>query len=723
MPIEFNQKSGIINIHNQKISYIIQILNNELPVHRYFGHYLSEYSADHRLPSGNHAFSADISKEFPYSVTSIPLEYSTIGSGDYRIPSYLVKNEYNQLIPILKYAGYTITDKPINCDSLPTTVSKEEPVSTLTLHLMDPQTKLKIDLNYTIFENSDLILRSTTFKNSGTSVLSLEAATSAQLDLSSDKYKVLTLNGTHAHEANPSLEPLNSGIQMFHTFRGTSGPQQQPFAALVNPNTTEFSGEAIGLALVWSGNFETAIEVDQYKKTRLHIGLEPTTFNWQLKPNTSFQTPEAVMTWSDKGLNGMSQSFHQFGKQLIPKSTNDTDSVINTWESMKFDVSETKVSQFIKDAHLLGLKTIVVDDGWFINRNSEHGQLGCWVPDQNKFPNGLTPLVNQAHNLGMQFGLWIEPEMVTENSPLYKEHPEWVLNYRGRTQITARHQLVLDLSQDVVRKHLVQTMTNLVKENKLDYLKWDMNRHLTQVGNSWLPNIQQDELYYRYVIGLYEIMRDLKQNCPNLIIENCSAGGGRLDFGMLSYTNQTWISDLTDPIDRSKIENGFSYLFPQSIFSNHASVSPNQQNGRITSLKVRLQSASIGQMGLELDINDLSESEKETVKQQFKQYQSYWPADFKDANFYRLNDILFSDKITWLLVTPDKKHALLFYSNELASAVKVSQELPLHYLDDQMQYELSTGEHFLGQELNTVGITIQPPVKDFETNIIFIKQI
>jgi len=257
----------------------------------------------------------------------------------------------------------------------------------------------------------------------------------------------------------------------------------------------------------------------------------------------------------------------------------------------------------------------------------------------------------------------------------------------------------------------------------LDYLKWDMNRHLTQVGNSWLPNIQQDELYYRYVIGLYEIMRDLKQNCPNLIIENCSAGGGRLDFGMLTYTNQTWISDLTDPIDRSKIENGFSYLFPQSIFSNHASVSPNQQNGRVTSLKTRLQSASIGQMGLEFDINDLNESEKETVKQQFQKYQGYWKTDFEDANFYRLNGTLLSGRITWLLVAPDKKQALLFYSNELASAVKVPQELPLHYLDDQMKYELSTGEHFLGRELNNVGITIQPPVKDFETNIIFIKQV
>lgn len=720
MPVDFDKKSGIINIHNQRISYIIQILN-KYPIHRYFGRYLSKYSQDHQLPHGSHAFAADISNEFPYSVTSLPLEYSTIGSGDYRQPSYLIKDQFNQLIPILKFDSLSITNKPINYKHLPKTVNVNSPVSTLILHLIDQQTKLKIDLNYTIFENIDLINRSTTFTNSGTSVLSLDNATSAQLDLNDSNYSILSLNGTHAHEANPELHSLHSGIQMLHTFRGTSGPQHQPFMALAKKHTTEFSGEVIGSALVWSGNFEASTEVDQYSHTRLHIGLEPTTFNWQLKPQTSFQTPEAILTWSDSGFNGMSQIFHQFSQQLLPQSPDNKILAINTWESMFFDVSAQKISSMLDIAKKLKLELFVLDDGWFINRNSENGQLGDWQYDPQKFPHGIQPLVKKAHNLGIKFGLWVEPEMITQNSQLYKEHPEWTLGYKNRQSITARHQLVLDLSQKQVKGHLLKTLVNLVQDNQLDYLKWDMNRHLTQVGDSSLPPLQQEEIYYRYILGLYDLLKGLKKSCPKLIIENCSAGGGRLDFGMLSFTNQTWISDLTDPIDRNKIANGFSYLFPQTIFSNHVSASPNGQNGRITSLKTRLQSATIGKMGFEFDLNTLDVAEQEAIKEQVSIYKNNYYPLFNKANFYRLTKFD-DDSIAWLLITQDKKNALLFFSYGLNSAVNDPFDLPLHYLDEKINYHLSTGEIFSGRELNLFGLSIPPVKKDFETQLIWLKQ-
>ena len=720
MPVDFDKQSGLINLHNDKISYIIQILNNRYPIHRYFGQYLPKYHGT-PLSKGNHSFAVDTTTDFPYSVTSLPLEYSTIGSGDYRQPSYLIKDIHNQLLPILEYTGLSINTEPLNPLQLPATVAADSPVTTLVLHLGDPVTGLKMDLNYTIFEKENLILRSSTLHNTGTTDLMINALVSAQLDLNDSNYSKLSLSGTHAHEANPQLTPLHSGIQLQRTFRGTSGPQQQPFTALSRPSTTEFSGEVLGCALVWSGNFASSVEVDQYQHTRLTIGLEPTTFDWKLKPDTSFQSPEAVLTWSDQGFNGMSQNFHHFAEQIQPTLQVEPSLAINTWESMFFDVSEEKVSQFIEQAHPLGIKMVVLDDGWFINRHGETGQLGDWRVDPLKFPQGLKHLTDLAHSKQMKFGLWVEPEMITQNSQLFHEHPDWVLNYQHRKLITARHQLVLDLSQKIVQEHLLATLTDLVQSNNLDYLKWDMNRHLTQVGNPWLPVDQQGEFYYRYVIGLYHLLKQLKQNCPNLIIENCSAGGGRLDFGMVAFTNQTWLSDLTDPVDRATIENGFSYLFPSNIFSNHVTASPNGQNGRLTPLKSRLDLAMIGQMGFELDLHSLTPSEQATVKKQVISYQTKY-TDFKTANFYRLEP-WDSKKIAWLLVTKDKQQALCFYSYQLNSAVKQDLDLPLHYLDDNFTYQLESGAEYSGIELNQIGLMIPAADQDFQTKLILIKKI
>lgn len=709
MPIEYDQNNGIFHIHNQRISYIIQILKNRYPVHRYFGRFLPHFYQLNKLPSGNHAFAVDTTEDFPFSITSLPLEFSTISDGDYHQPAYLIKDENNQLLPTLQFDSYSISNTPINPQNFPTSVSSHSKVTTLTLHLSDSVTKLKMDLNYTIFENLDIILRSTTLHNMGDSFLDVESLDSLQLNLPDDNYFRLTLNGTHAHEANKNLQKIASGIQMQHTFRGTSGPVHQPFVALARPETDQFQGSAIGTSLIWSGNFEDSIEVDQYQQTRVKIGLEPNTFSWNLEPGQSLQSPEAVLTWSTDGFNGLSQNFHNFARQLQPQQK--VPIAINTWENMFFDLSEEKVRNLMHQSHQLGIEMIVIDDGWFINRHGEDGQLGDWNVDQTKFPHGLKTLSDEAHQLKMKFGLWIEPEMITTNSQLYQKHPDWILNYNGRTPVTARHQLVLDLSQKVVRKHLLKVLTKLIRKNNLDYIKWDMNRHLTQVGNNWLPASQQGEFYYRYVLGLYDLLNNLKKEFPNLIIENCSAGGGRVDFGMLSYTNLTWMSDLTDAFDRTRIEDGFSYLFPQNIFSNHISAVPNGQNGRITPLNSRLQIAAIGQMGFELAVNDLSDKAKQKIMKQIKDYQEKY-RQFQGANFYRLKSE--GHTISWLLVTQDQTKALIFYSYGLTSAVKIPRNLPLHYLDDNRDYIIDS-QKYSGYELNTIGLPIEPAKEDFET--------
>ncbi|QER68277.1 alpha-galactosidase [Paucilactobacillus nenjiangensis] len=718
MPVEYDPKTGLINLHNDQISYVIQILAHRYPVHRYFGRYFSKQPYFEPMPSGSHAFANDPTERFPYSVTSLPLEYSTIGSGDYRQPAYVIKDANNQLLPILEYTGFSVNDQPINSRQLPPTVSKHTPVTILVIHLADAVTKLQMDLNYTIFENQPLILRSTTLRHHGTTNLQVTALSSAQLDLPTDQYTALTLSGTHAHEANPSFNRLHPGLQTVRSLRGTSGPQHQPFMALAEPNTTELAGTVIGCALAWSGNFDSTVEVDQYQHSRLTIGLEPDTFEWQLKPNSSFQTPEAVLTWTNTGFNGMSQVFHDFSYQLMPSQTN-IPSVLNTWETLTFAVSESKVQHLIEHAHQLGLQMLVLDDGWFVNRNGENGQLGDWFVDPIKFPNGLNPLAQQAHYHRMKFGLWVEPEMITTNSKLYQQHPDWVLQYVDRTPITARHQLVLDLSQAAVRDHLITTLTNLVQNNQLDYLKWDMNRHLTQVGSTHLPAAQQGELYYRYVCGLYDILTRLKRACPKLIIENCSAGGGRFDFGMLPYTNQTWISDLTDPADRATIENGFSYLFPPRIFSNHITSSPNAQNGRITTFETRLQLACIGQLGLELNPKQLAPSEQQLLRGALIKYQQL-KSTFIKAHFYRLPTT--RHVVAWLLVTADKKQAICYYLNGLNSAVKTQHPLPLHYLDAELAYSDSSGNRYTGHQLNTMGIPLKPTNADFTSQLIYLCQ-
>ncbi|AUI71688.1 alpha-galactosidase [Companilactobacillus alimentarius] len=716
MPVEFNRDTGIINLHNEKISYIIQILGNRYPVHRYFGKYIPNYSNLDDLPKGNHAFAVDTTEDFPFSITSLPLEYSTIGDGDYHQPAYLIKDEQNHWLPTLKYCGLSITDK-LPHGNLPQSIGDSSEVTTLVLHLADDVTKLQMDLNYTIFENLSLIIRSTTLHNLGKSALTIDALDSLQLNLSDDNFISFTLNGTHAHEANPMTSQIDSGIQLQHSFRGTSGPQHQPFIALSRPETSQFNGEVIGTALIWSGNFEDSIEVDQYQKTRLKIGLEPTTFSWQLKPQTDFQTPEAILTWSNHGYNEMSQIFHQFSTQT--KLSKPSPIAINTWESMFFNVSDSKLSKLINKAASLDIEMVVLDDGWFTNRNSEQGQLGDWQVDSNKFPNGLLPLVERAHQRKLKFGLWIEPEMVTTNSNLFQEHPDWVLNYANRPLVTARHQLVLDLSREVVREHLLKTITNLVKSNQLDYLKWDMNRHLTQVGNTQLPATEQGEIYHHYVLGLYDLLNKLRQSCPNLIIENCSAGGGRLDFGMASYTNQTWLSDLTDSYDRTKIANGFSYLFPQAIFSNHVSAVPNGQNHRSTPLESRLQLASIGQMGFELDLEKLSVEQKDSIKKQIETYKN-WRKLFLYGSFYRLTEI--NDlNIAWLITSSDKKTAIFFYSYGLTSSVRKIQNMPLHYLKDNINYSVNN-RIYSGLQLNQIGLAISPSKQDFETSLIFITE-
>lgn len=714
MPVTIDQTTGLIHLYNDQISYVIQLLAHRYPIHRYFGRRLT--TCDHLalMPQRPHAFAADATPDFPYSVTSLPFEYATIGSGDYRQPGYLIKDTHQQWLPLLTYQDLTVTHQPLNPAELPTTVAATEPVTTLQLHLSDPVTALNVDLNYTIFEQRALLLRSTTFHNNGLETLSIDHAASLQLALPTADYRVLTLAGTHAHEANLVTAELHPGIQLYRSLRGTSGPQQQPFTALTAKSTTEFSGEVLASALVWSGNFESSVEVDQYGRTRFTLGLEPTTFSWQLKPQQSFQTPEAVLTWSDQGLNGLSQNWHAFAQQLLP-DVPAAPLVLNTWETMMFDVSAAKVTSFIEQAASFKLATVVIDDGWFTNRHGEHGQLGDWEVDRTKFPAGLAPLSTAAHQLGLKFGLWVEPEMVTMNSHLYQQHPDWVLRYIDRDPITARHQLVLDLSQSVVRQYLLTTLIQLVKTNQLDYLKWDFNRHLAQVGNTALPSAQQGELSYRYVLGLYDLLRRLRAACPELVIENCSAGGGRLDFGLLTFTPQTWLSDLTDPIDRATIENGFSYLFPPTVFSNHVSASPNAQNGRQTTLITRLNLNWCGQLGFELELKTLSNKEQDQLRQQIAAYKTWYPA-LRTARFYRL--LPSGTAVAWLIISADAQQAILFYSPGLSSAVKTTKQLPLRYLPDERTYALADGTTYLGAELNQFGLPLTPSAQDFTTQLI-----
>lgn len=591
--INFDEKNKVFHLHNNQISYLLSIEDGNTLAHLYFGKAIREYHGGLRYPRLDRGFSGNLpgSLDRTFSKDSLPQEYSCAGEMDFRTPATIVRQKDGSNATFLTYESYKIVQGKPNLEGLPHSwVKNKEEAATLIITLKDKYGDLKFDLLYTIYRDRPIIVRSVKVRNTGKDTLNLEKVSSMQMDFVDRNFDMITLPGAHAHERHMQRTRVNQGIHVYSSIRGTSSHPMNPFVALVDKDTTEFAGDAYGFAFVYSGNHKFEIEKDPYSQTRVVIGINDYNFNWELQAKDSFQTPEVIMAYSDNGLNKMSQAFHSLIHDRIIRSKY-KDQVrpilVNNWEATYFDFTEEKLKPIVDDAKDMGIEMFVLDDGWFGHRDDDNSSLGDWAVFKKKFPNGLDHFADYVHQQGLKFGLWFEPEMISVDSNLYKKHPDYLMHVPGRKPSPARNQYVLDLGREEVRNNIFEQMKKILDSGKIDYIKWDMNRHLSDVYEADLPANRQGEVYHRYVLGLYDLLEKIVDRYPDLLIEGCSGGGGRFDAGMAYYNPQIWASDDSDAIDRLSIQYGTSLVYPQSMMTSHVSVSPNEQNGRITPFKTR----------------------------------------------------------------------------------------------------------------------------------------
>lgn len=708
--INFDEKNKVFHLHNNQISYLLSIEDGNTLAHLYFGKAIREYHGGLRYPRLDRGFSGNLpgSLDRTFSKDSLPQEYSCAGEMDFRTPATIVRQKDGSNATFLTYESYKIVQGKPNLEGLPHSwVKNKEEAATLIITLKDKYGDLKFDLLYTIYRDRPIIVRSVKVRNTGKDTLNLEKVSSMQMDFVDRNFDMITLPGAHAHERHMQRTRVNQGIHVYSSIRGTSSHPMNPFVALVDKDTTEFAGDAYGFAFVYSGNHKFEIEKDPYSQTRVVIGINDYNFNWELQAKDSFQTPEVIMAYSDNGLNKMSQAFHSLIHDRIIRSKY-KDQVrpilVNNWEATYFDFTEEKLKPIVDDAKDMGIEMFVLDDGWFGHRDDDNSSLGDWAVFKKKFPNGLDHFADYVHQQGLKFGLWFEPEMISVDSNLYKKHPDYLMHVPGRKPSPARNQYVLDLGREEVRNNIFEQMKKSLDSGKIDYIKWDMNRHLSDVYEADLPANRQGEVYHRYVLGLYDLLEKIVDRYPDLLIEGCSGGGGRFDAGMAYYNPQIWASDDSDAIDRLSIQYGTSLVYPQSMMTSHVSVSPNEQNGRITPFKTRGIVAMWGDLGYELDLTKMNEKDRQSVKEQVKEYKKIRKVT-QYGTFYRLKNAQTSNQCAWETVSRDKNEVVLSVVKVMASAKPDFTKPKLVGLDPNKPYEdQASHKVYGGDELMNLGI-------------------
>jgi alpha-galactosidase len=719
LPIFLEKDGKTLHLQNKQISYVLSIEKDKYVCHRYWGRRLESFNGSTQLQMIDRGFATNpFPEERVFSLNALPLETSTQQSGDHRIANYTIRSHTNQTRTDFIFKKFDILSGKQPLKGLPTLEGEDTTVTTLIITLYDDIQQLEMKLYYHLYEQLPVITRHVAFLNHGQQDVFLDNAGSLQVDIAAATFDLLTLYGSHTNEANISRRKLQNGIQKIESTRGVSSPQHQPFLALLNPNTDEFSGEVRAFHLIYSGNFQAQVEVEQYGSARVQLGINTEGFSWKLSPGGSFDTPEAVMVYSNHGLNEMSHTFHTLYQQyLCPKSFRNQERpiVLNTWEANYFDISEEKSEKLAEAAAQIGIEMFVLDDGWFGKRNDDTSSLGDWMENKDKLPNGIAGLAETVKNKGMKFGLWFEPEMISPNSELFKAHPDWVIHTHGYKPIEGRRQLVLDLSNPEVQEFLINVLSKYLITGKIDYIKWDMNRHLTDIGSTAFPKDQQGEISHRYILGLYRILDTLVKQFPNVLFENCSSGGGRFDPGMMHYMAQTWTSDNTDALCRTKIQYGYSLLYPPIMMGAHVSTVPNHQVGRITSLETRGRVAMSGNLGYELDLTEAVEEELREIENQISFYKQQRKL-FQFGKFYRLKAPGEYFESAWMF--KNEKEAMIIYFNGIARPAVPVNYLPVYYLENLAIYkDLATGRLYSGSELNYAGVTIPRVKEDYKTLI------
>ena len=717
--IRFDFQQNFFYLSNARMSYILELYQNQQLFHRYWGPKLTHFHAWNQAPSQKKNFAAFREFDQPQeSLESYPLEFSLPYQGDYMEPSLELTLANLSQIVTFRFDSYQIFDGTPVRDGLPHARNNpKSPSKTLVLTFVDEQAQLTLDHYYTIFQEQDIILRSYQLRNQGEQAVLIDKLVSASFDIPFDHQVLTSFHGSHQAEFQLQKKEIHPGRSIQSARRGASGPHYPPFLAISNANTDEFSGEVKAMTLIYSGEHAESVERNQHDFVRLQIGLNPDSFSWKLEPNDSFQTPQAVLSYSQAGFNGMSQQFHHFTKDhLVPPqfANRFAPILVNSWEMTYFDVHHEKVSSLISKAAQLGFEAVVLDDGWFLGRENSRSSLGDWTVDKEKFPNDLHPLIQACHEQGLQFGIWFEPEMISPKSLLIQEKPHWVVGSKSHPPLYSRHQYCLDLSQKEVQDWLIDTLSQFISTYQVDYIKWDMNRHLVEHESPTVILGSVKEFAHRYMLGLYRVIESITSQFPDLLIENCSSGGGRLDYGMLYYFPQTWASDNTDGFDRQAIQDGSSYLFHPYQLTGHVSVSPNHQTQRLTPFQTRLDLASATNMGYELNILEFSENEEKMVLEHISEYKKLRPL-IKNGRFYRLKSPFTSNQTAWLFESPDKSHYQLFAFRNLFKVSQFHAILKIPYLDPNAHYKDQFGRVFSGAELVYSGIHIPFATSDFQS--------
>lgn len=709
MAIKFYEESGQFHLYNDEISYIFKILKNKQLGHLYYGKRLTDIPDYGYLVEESRRDMAACPTEEDnfFSLESVRQEYPTYGNGDVRYGAYELLWENGSNITEFEYRTHKIYKGKEKLKGLPATyVEDENEAETLEVTLKDRRKNVKIVLCYTIFKDVPVLTKNVRFSNDSDEKITLLSALASCVDFPDKDYVMIDLAGAWSRERNIRERKLDYGVQSVHSIRGCSSHQFNPFFALKRENTDEFQGEIFGFSFVYSGNFLAQAEVDNYDVTRVLMGIHPSGFQWELLRGEEFQTPEVVMVYSDQGMNYMSQIYHKLYRTRLARGVwrdQTRPILINNWEATYFDFDEEKILAIAKRAREIGVELFVLDDGWFGHRDDSTSSLGDWYPHLGKLPNGVKGLAEKINALGMKFGIWIEPESVNRDSDLYRNHPDWVMGDLNRNISQSRNQLLLDFSKKEVVDSIYEMMAKIFREVPVSYVKWDMNRNMSEVFSNGNDKSYQGKVRHKYILGVYELYDRLTTEFPEILFESCASGGARFDPGILYYAPQGWASDNTDAIDRLKIQYGTSVVYPVSCIGSHVSASPNHQTFRNTSLQTRANVAYFGTFGYELDITKMTDEELDQMREQVV-FMKLHRELIQKGTFYRLRSPFAGNETAWIIVSEDLKEALVGYYRVLQPSNAPFSRLKLQGIGRNIKYSVNGEEEHFGDELMQIGI-------------------
>ena len=660
MAIYYNEKDQIFTLNTKHTTYQMQVDKFGVLLHLYYGGRI-DGSMNYLLTYYDRGFSgnlADAGNDRTYSLDALPQEYPALGTGDYRNVALIIRNSDQSECCDLRYVSHEIRKGKYGLEGLPAVYAAQDESETLEILLQDAVSMLQVRLLYSILEKEDIITRSVKITNGGTNKIWVEKAASACLDFLDGNYDLISFYGRHAMERNFQRAKIMHGNQTIGSRRGTSSHQYNPAVIVADPNATEDTGRCYGVVFVYSGNFLCEAEQDQYGQTRILMGLHDELFHYPLTQGETLVIPETILCYSGQGFGTLSRRYHRCIREHICRGKYSQELrpiLINSWEAAYFDFTGETIYQLAKDATALGIDMVVMDDGWFGNREDDNSSLGDWQVNEKKLGCTLGELIQKVNGVGVKFGIWIEPEMVSEESTFYREHPDWVMRISGRSPVRGRNQLMLDFSRADVREYVFSQICAVLDQGNIEYIKWDMNRSLADIYSA---EKEPGRLTYDYVLGLYDFLEKLRQRYPDILLEGCSGGGGRFDAGMLYYTPQIWCSDNTDAIDRLKIQYGTSFFYPTSTVGSHVSAVPNHQTGRSVGMHTRAVVAMSGTFGYEMDLAKLTTEEKEEIKQQIICYKKQ--ADLiNTGEYYRLSNPFQDDFAAWMFVSEQADKALV----------------------------------------------------------------